>query len=166
MTVRGLTLVALTALALGCSKAPRDGEGPWIAEAARRHALADERLAAGDRPAARAELLAVVGASVPTDVPDADSRGVLQDTYFRLAKLDLDARDPRAALADTDLGLSYGKPADLFVANLLIARGAAHEALGNAPAAAEAYHQALAINDRLLAETLGDKADDVPGEAP
>jgi len=33
MTARGLTLVALTALALGCSKAPRDGEGPWIAEA-------------------------------------------------------------------------------------------------------------------------------------
>jgi hypothetical protein len=165
MIGRALALVALTALACGCSQAPRDGEGQWITEAARRHALADERLAAGDRPAARAELLAVVGASVPTDVPEEDSRGVLQDTYFRLAKLDLDARDPRAAVADADLGLSYGKPADLFVANLLIVRGAAHEALGDGAAAAADYHQALVINDRLLTEAVRDR-DDAPGEAP
>jgi len=164
MTGRALALVALTALALGCSKAPPPyGEGEWITEAARRHGRADERLAAGDRPAARAELLAVVAASVPTDVSQEDSRGVLQDTYFRLAKLDLDARDPRAAVADADLGLSYGKPADLFVANLLIVRGAAHEALGNGAAAATDYHQALVINDRLLTEAV---RDDAPGEAP
>jgi hypothetical protein len=166
MTGRALALVALTALALGCSKAPPPyGEGEWITEAARRHGRADERLAAGDRPAARAELLAVVAASVPTDVSQEDSRGVLQDTYFRLAKLDLDARDPRAAVADADLGLSYGKPADLFVANLLIVRGAAHEALGNGAAAATDYHQALVINDRLLTEAVRDQAD-APGEAP
>jgi len=166
MTGRALALVALTALALGCSKAPPPyGEGEWITEAARRHGRADERLAAGDRPAARAELLAVVAASVPTDVSQEDSRGVLQDTYFRLAKLDLDARDPRAAVADADLGLSYGKPADLFVANLLIVRGAAHEALGNGAAAATDYHQALVINDRLLTEAVRDQ-DDAPGEAP
>ena len=46
------------------------------------------------------------------------------------------------------------RAADLFVANLLVVRGAAHEALGEGPAAAEDYHQALVINDRLLAETL------------
>ena len=57
-------------------------------------------------------------------------------------------------------------PRDLFVANLLVVRGAAHEALGEGPAAAEDYHEALVINDRLLAETLRGPADAprAPGE--
>ncbi len=166
MSGRALAVVALIALAFGCSKAPRHGEGEWISEAARRHARADERLAAGDRPAARAELLAVVGASVPADVPEQDSRGVLQDTYFRLAKMDLDARDPRAAVADADLGLSYGKPNDLFVANLLIVRGAAREALGDGAAAATDYHQALVINNALLIEATRNEGDEPAGGVP
>ena len=96
-----LLLLGLAAFTAGCSQArPRDGEGPWIAEAARRHAVADERLAAGDRPAARSELLAIIDAPVPANTPEEDSRGILQDTCFRLAKLDLEMRNPRAPRAD------------------------------------------------------------------
>ena len=155
-------------LALGCSRAPVNDASPWVAEAERRHALADQRLEAGDRPGARDALRGIVDAPVPADLPADDRRGVLQDTYFRLARIDLDARDPRAALADADRGLALGRAADLFVANLLVVRGAAHEALGEGPAAAEDYHQALVINDRLLAETLHGPTDasPTPGERP
>jgi len=156
-------------LALGCSRAPVTDASPWVAEAERRHALADQRLEAGDPTGARDALRAIVDARVPADLPADDRRGVLQDTYFRLARLDLDARDPRAALADADRGLALGRASDLFVANLLVVRGAAHEALGAGPAAMEDYHQALVINDRLLAETLGEPADGAssgPGARP
>ena len=159
-----LSLAALLALG-GCSRAQHAGDSAWVAEAVRRHALADQRLEAGDGPAARDALAGIVNARIPDDVPAADRRGVLQDTYFRLARIDLDARDPRAALADADGGLALGVAPDLFVANLLVVRGAAHEALGQGPAAAEDYHQALVINDRLLAETL-DAAPRTPGAAP
>lgn len=162
----GVSLVGL--LALGCGRAPVTGDGAWVAEAARRHALADQRLEAGDGPAARDALRGIVDARVPDDVPADARRGVLQDTYFRLARIDLDARDALAALADSERGLALGRGSDLgdlFVANLLVARGAAHEALGHGPAAAEAYHQALVINDRLLADTL-DASPRAPGVAP
>ena len=45
---------------------------------------------------------------------------------------------------------------DLFVANLLVARGAAHEARGEAPAAAADFHAALLINELLLTQSLHD----------
>jgi hypothetical protein len=167
---RGLTRLAAALflaalLAPACSRAPHAGDAAWVAEAARQHARADERLEAGDGPAARDALRGVVSAGVPADVPAADRRGVLQDTYFRLARIDLDAHDPRAALDDADRGLALGFAPDLFVANLLVARGAAHEALGQGPAAAEDYHRALLINDHLLGETLG-AAPRPPGAAP
>lgn len=154
-------------LAHGCSRAPVTDASPWVAEAERRHALADQRLEAGDPTTARDALRGIVDARVPADLPADDRRGVLQDTYFRLARLDLDARDPRAALADADRGLALGRATDLFVANLLVVRGAAHEALGQGPAAVEDYHEALVINDRLLAEALHEPADaGVRGDAP
>ena len=165
--LRALPLAALCALA--CSqRQDRAVDDPWVAEAARRHALADERLEAGDRPGARDALRAIVEAPPAAALPADDRRGVLQDTYFRLARIDLDARDPRAALADAERGLALGQGGDLFAANLLVVRGAAHEALGDGAAAAEDYHQALLINDRLLAETLHDRADSsrAPGETP
>ena len=61
-------------------------------------------------------------------------------------------RAPRSL--DADRGLALGRATDLFVANLLVVRGAAHEALDEGPAAAEDYHEALVINDRLLAEDV------------
>jgi hypothetical protein len=81
---------------------------------------------------------------------------VLQDTYYRLAGLDLRARDASGALLQAERGLSLGGGQDLFVANLLVARGAAHEARGEAPAAAADFHAALLINEQLLAHSLQD----------
>ena len=150
------TLLAALA-ALGCSQAHRSDDSAWIAEATRRHALADQRLEVADPRGARDALRGIVDAPAPAGLPADDRRGVLQDTFFRLAEMDLDARDSRGALANADRGLALGRGNDLFVANLLVVRGAAHEALGEGPAAVEDYHQALMINDHLLSKTLNDK---------
>jgi hypothetical protein len=157
MIARGLVAsLFVAALALGCSGTRVGGENPWAADAMRGHAVADERLQAGNASGAREALLAIVNGAVPPGVPADDRRGVLQDTYFRLAELDLRAGDAPAALASADRGLALGRADDLFVANLLVVRGAAHEALRDGPAAAADYHEALVINDRLLAEALHD----------
>jgi hypothetical protein len=160
--MRWLAVLPLAALfALGCSRYPgRDSQ--WVAEAERRHALADQELQAGNAPGAREALLGIVDGRAPADVPADDRRAVLQDTYFRLAELDLAAHDPKAALADADRGLALGRATDLFVANLLVVRGAANEALDDGPAAAADYHAALMINDRLLAEALHGSGDARP----
>lgn len=153
-----LAVVALAGLAaVGCGQAPRRDDGRWIAEATRRHALADQRLDVADRVGAREALRGIVDAPAPAGVPGGDRRGVLQDTFFRLAELDLDERDPRGALANAERGLALGRANDVFVANLLVMRGAAHEALGESPAAVEDYHQALVINDRLLSKALDEQ---------
>ena len=156
----GLALAGL--LALGCSRDVSHGDSRWLDNASSRHALADEQLASGNVPAARDTLLSIVHGRAPADISADERRVVLQDTYFRLAKLDLDAGDARGALANTDHGLGLGRADDVFVANLLVVRGAAHEALGAGPAAVEDYHEALVINDRLLAQTLAGK----PGATP
>ena len=84
----------------------------------------------------------------------AERRLALQDTYFRLARLALGDHDARQALAYADAGLAYGTAPHLFVANLLVARGAAHEAAGDPRAAAADYQRALAINEALLAQAV------------
>jgi hypothetical protein len=148
-------LALVFALALGasaCGRAPREvtaTDDPWLAEAAARHRAADALLDRGDTAGARRELSWLFTNADPGGSDD--QRRVLQDTCYRLARLDLDAGDARAALAGAERGLGLGRPADdLFVANLLLVRGAAHEALGDARAAADDYHRALVINDELL----------------
>jgi hypothetical protein len=165
--LRALSLAAALC-ALSCSQRDLAVDDPWVAEAARRHALADERLEAGDRPGARDALRGIVEAPPAAALPADDRRGVLQDTWFRLARIDLDARDARGALAAAERGLALGQGSDLFAANLLVVRGAAHEALGEGPAAAEDYHRALMINDKLLADSLNGPADGsaTPGRTP
>ena len=148
------TVVALLVLG-GCSEERAAGRD-WLADATRRHALADELLDRGDEPGARAHLAAVIDELARRGDPDDDRRRVLQDTYYRLAGLDLRASDPSAALLQAERGLTLGGGQDLFVANLLVARGAAHEARGEAPAAAADFHAALLINEVLLAGTLRD----------
>lgn len=147
-------VVALMVLA-GCAQR-RSADGDWLADATRRHARADELLDRGDEAGARAQLAAVVDTLAPLGDADDDRRRVLQDTHYRLAALDLRAHDPSAALLQAERGLTLGGGQDLFVANLLVARGAAHEARGEAPAAAADFHAALLINEVLLAETVRD----------
>ena len=153
-------ITAVVALVLGgCSSQERAAGGDWLANATRRHALADELLDRGDAPGARAHLAAVIDELARRGHPDDDRRRVLQDTHYRLAGLDLRANDPSAALLQAERGLTLGGGQDLFVANLLVARGAAHEARGEAPAAAADFHAALLINEVLLAGTLRDAGD-------
>jgi hypothetical protein len=152
-----LLLVALSLAAGGCSQAPRGDR--WAAALGAANAEADQRLDRGDVAGARAALAAAASAEAPRAAAASGRRLALQDTYFRLAQLALSAHDAAAALGYADSGLALGNAPHLFVANLLVARGAAHEALGDARAAAEDYHRALTMNETLLREAL-------PREAP
>jgi tetratricopeptide (TPR) repeat protein len=144
--VRRLVLLAL--LVVGCSRAPQD----WPAIAAERNAAADRLIDQGDVAGARAELEAIL-ATAPGAGAGA-RRVLLQDARFRLARLALDAHDPALAARHADAGLALGGEEDLFLANLLVVRGAAHEALGEAEAALAIYQRALRINESLLQHTL------------
>jgi hypothetical protein len=146
-----VTAVILGALALGgCSRQPPAER--WTAMTARAHREADRRLDAGDAAGARARLLALVDAQKAHAAESAERRLALQDTYFRLARLAIGAHEPRQAIAYADAGLAYGTAPHLFVANLLVARGAALEAAGDARAAAADYQRALVINEALLGQ--------------
>ena len=146
--------------ALGCGQTRSTMPDPWVAEAERRHALADERLEAGDRPGARDALRGIVDARVPAGLP-ADDRRARPAGHLLPAGPDRPrrARSARRPRRRRRAASRSGSAGDLFVANLLVVRGAAHEALGDGPAAAEDYHRALVINDKLLAETLSDHPD-------
>jgi tetratricopeptide (TPR) repeat protein len=146
-------IVLLLGALAACSRAP--SATSWAEEAAHAHQEADRRLDAGDPAGARARLEALVDAQTLSPSADGAQRLALQDTYFRLAQLALAAHDPKQALADADAGLAYGDAPDLFVANLLVARAAAYEAVGDPRAAASDYHRALKMNETLLAQALG-----------
>ena len=146
-----VTAVIVGAVALGgCSRQPPAER--WTTMTARAHREADRRLDAGDASGARARLLALVDAQKAHAGESAERRLALQDTYFRLARLAIGAHEPRQAIAYADAGLAYGTAPHLFVANLLVARGAALEAAGDARAAAADYQRALAINETLLGQ--------------
>jgi hypothetical protein len=153
-----LLLCLLLLLAPACSRAPQAPE--WAAVAARAHADADERLDRGDRAGAREALLALVATAPEAARTGAGAgevrRVLLQDTHFRLARLALEAGEPAEAARQAEAGLGLGRDGEesLFVANLLVVRGAAHEALGKASAAMEDYQRALRINETLLHEAL------------
>jgi tetratricopeptide (TPR) repeat protein len=163
--VKGWVLVALAAVAgLTCmAEPPEPPASAWMEAVARSNDEADRLIDRGDPLAAR-RVLASVLASAPdgsgagtsaTGPARAEARRVLlQDTYFRLARLELDAREPAAAASHAGQGLALGGRDDLFVANLLVARGAAREALGQTAAALADYDRALRINETLLHETL------------
>ena len=151
----------LLALALAClfacsaQRAERPAQSEWARSVARRHAEADALLEHGDRVAARRALESIVAsapAQDPSLPPDAQ-RVLLQDTHYRLARLALDAEQPREAVRIAGEGLALGAD-DVYVANLLVARGAALESLRESDAALTDYGRALAINERLLRETL------------
>jgi hypothetical protein len=147
--LRRWALAAIVALSgAGCARAPR-GDA-WAAAAGAAHRQADRLLDSGDIAGARALLRSIVEAGAAGKHPGAARRLALQDTYFRLARLALAARDAGEAHADADAGLAYGTTPHVFVANLLVARGAAREAEGDARGAAEDYHRALLMNETLL----------------
>jgi hypothetical protein len=149
----GWLAVAIAVAGAGaCSRAP--ATEPWAAAAAEKHREADRLLDQGDPAGARAALESLVAAEAPHAGDSQERRLAVQDAYFRLARLALAGHDARQALAYSDAGLALGTRSDLFVANLLVARGAAHEALGDGRAAAADYDRALTINEDLLREAL------------
>ena len=104
---------------------------------------------------ARNVLAQALAAPVPREVKAEHRRVVHQDLSFRLALAELGERRFAEALAAADSGLALGRPADLFVANLWVARGEALEGLGRRAEAASAYFDALEINRELLRHALG-----------
>jgi hypothetical protein len=126
---------------------------PYALATAQHHAEADQALARGDRAAARRAVAAII-ASAPVNHGSELRQALLRDAYFRLARIALDGNDARAAVEAADGGLALGGPEDLFAANLLVARGAAHEALGDPRAALDDYERAQRINQALLERTL------------
>ena len=150
-----LLLTGLIVLVGGCSRPPRPPADPWIARVAAVNRQVDQLLDADDAARARELLRAVVSAERPGAALDEERRLVLEDCYFRLARLSLAGRDPAQALSDAETGLAYQTAPSLFAANLLVARGAAHEALNDPRAAAEDYHRALLMNEALLRGAVG-----------
>jgi hypothetical protein len=134
--------------------APQREPGEWLAEVERAHASADTALAAGHPADASAALRAALELAVPQGVASDHARVVQQDLWYRLATIDL-ASAPAQALLEADRGLALGRGADLFSSNLLTARGRALAALGRDTEAASSYHEALAIDERLLQAALG-----------
>lgn len=158
-----LRLVTLGLLAVvvmggvGSCAAESSGEDParWVAQVTDAHRVADEAIAAGEGEAARAALLGAAEASAPAGVAAEDARVARQDAYFRLAQIALGDDDAEGAERYAGAGLGLGVEPDVFTANLYIARGRAREALGRELEAATDYHEALKINDALLARLLG-----------
>jgi len=128
----------------------------WYSSVAEKHAQADRLIESGS-PAEAERTLASILAEVTASPADGDRRTVLQDTYFRLARLSLARGDAQQALRRADEGLALGRRDDLFVANLHVARGAALESLDQADAASEAFASALRINEKLLRTTLEER---------
>jgi hypothetical protein len=147
-------LFALSGSLFACASRPSPEAADWIARATRTHEASDQALLRGDRSAARRVLAELVNQAPPSQVANDDRRVVLQDACFRLAELELDAQAPRAALGWIEHGLALGRPADVFVANLLVARAQAHERLGDDATATADYHEALVINGALLEQAL------------
>jgi hypothetical protein len=146
VTARRFALGVILVLC-GCGRA----DPAWIDEAMQAHERADRSLATGNRSAARAALVGFLQLKEPRHVAADDRRRILQDVLFRVADLDA-PDDPHLALSWIDRGLAIGQGTDVFTANLWIARGQAHERLGEDRAAAEDYHLALQIDEALLKE--------------
>lgn len=150
---RALAASVLTSVLLsGCAS---DGAAAWIAEVEAASADAEAAERAGDRGAARDALQRIVTLEAPDDVAAEDARVVRQDAYARLGELQIDAGDPRSALASARAGLALGERDDLFTANLLAVAGRAHEVRGEDREAAREYHRALVIHETLLELALG-----------
>jgi hypothetical protein len=139
-------LLLLSLITVACQ---RLGVDDWAAQVASMHGQVDTLLDRGARDEARDVLRSIVD-SAPGDHPH--RRPLLQDTYFRLARLALANGDAATAQREAEAGLALGDHGDLFTANLLVVRGTAREALGAGTSAITDYERALAINETLLQE--------------
>jgi tetratricopeptide (TPR) repeat protein len=143
------------AVNLGCKRELRnDSAALWITEMQASHTAADSLLAHRDVDAARDALIASWRRSPPSIIDAADARAIRQDVAYRLAELEIDARHPDAAMSWADRGLALGQDETVMTANLLMVRGRMFERAGQSQKAVADLHQALLINEKLLARTL------------
>ena len=132
-----------------CSRAP---EPRSLAD---EHARVDELLRVGELGRAERELDGMWRALRQAHAEStAFGQQALQDVAFRLGQVMLDEKKPGEALEVCTRGLALGEPDDLFTAYLLILRGTIHQELGKSSAAADDFHQALVINEKLLQKVL------------
>lgn len=140
-------LLALCALA--CSRAPEQPRS--LVE---QHARVDALLEVGHLSGAERQLSSMWRTLHGSYAKSRFGREALQDVAFRLGQVMLDEKKPGEALEVCTRGLALGEHDDLFTANLLILRGNIQRELGKSLAAAEDFHQALGINEKLLQKVL------------
>lgn len=149
--LRAFTLILALPIFGGCADDARE----WVAACRTESELADAAEEAGRPSEAMEQLERLIARPVPEGVAAEDARVLHQDALARLARLSLDAGDSERARHFVERGLALGEEEDLFTANLLVARGRAHEAEGRDAEAARDYHRALEIHDALLDRALG-----------
>jgi tetratricopeptide (TPR) repeat protein len=155
--IRILVTWIIVLLLSSCSRSPSSGRQDWGAELLAKHAEVDRLLERGDTKGARRTLLDVEKRLQRTQRPSTDGKLLQEarkDTYFRLARLDLEEKNFETALRHCEAGLQLGSDEDLFTANLLALRGTIRQELGQNLTAAEDFHQALLINESLLKRAL------------
>lgn len=148
--MKAVFLVALCALA--CSREP----APAPLLLSDEHARVDEMLRAGSLADAERELERMwhMHRRPQGREPTYYGRQVLQDIAFRLGQVMLDEKKTGEAMEACARGLALGERDDLFTANLLILRGHVLQELGKPVPAAEDFHKALVINEKLLGRVL------------
>ncbi|MCC6810185.1 MAG: hypothetical protein IT381_22335 [Deltaproteobacteria bacterium] len=131
-------------------------ETPRLRAAEPVYARVDAALRAGELGAARAALV-TFAESPPADLAVADARVLQRDALARLSGIEMRAGTAEAALAAANRGLALGRGEDVFTVNLLLARAAAHHALGHDKDEANDLYAALVIVDAMLEALLGGK---------
>jgi tetratricopeptide (TPR) repeat protein len=154
VSTRAALLLLAGALLAGCAAEPAGSE--WFLSVQAASEQADRLEAAGDAAGARAALEEALSRPA-SGVHPGDARALRQDLLFRAGCLELASGRHDAARAQAEQGLALGRVQDVFTANLLILRGRALEAAGDARAAGRDYHDALVINEALLDAALGGK---------
>jgi len=151
---RSLALcLSLVALLPGC--AAKTEPRAWIESSEASHREADRLAASGDTEGAVNALRRAATRAAPAEMGEGDARAVRQDLFYRLATAELSGSHPREAVEAATEGLALGRSRDVFTANLLVARGQAHEALGDRKSASTDYHDALMVSEALLDTALG-----------
>lgn len=140
----------------GCAGSTEPGGSPWHAMADDAGRTADEAIAQGRVDDARRALRRIVETPAPADVARGDVRVIVRDATGRLARIELEAGNPREAIAWADRGLAHGAGADVFSAALLLARGRAKEEVGDDREALDDYVRAQRIDEVLLERALED----------
>jgi hypothetical protein len=123
----------------------------WLVVARDNHGKVDALLDQGQAVDAARLVAEIVERAPPPDPPAAKAtrRILIQDAYFRIALMALEAGHTLVAGLQAEQGVAQGEAEDLFTANLLIVRAVAHDRLGEEQLASAARQRAARINQTL-----------------